>query len=639
MSQKTNSFVKFWNELKRRKVFGVVTTYAATAYIIIEVVNNLIGPFRLPEWVPTLIAFILVAGLPVVIVLSWIFDFTTHGIKKTESLEEAESKGIVTKHIKRKLSASYVLNLILIIAVIVLAYPKIFKQDTLEKLRSSGERLSVAVMPFQNMTNDTTWNIWQDGIQNELITSLTNSEELKVRQTESVNALLHGRGLTNYASITSSVASNISQKLDANIFIYGSIKQVGDIIRINAQLIDSKTEDTYKSFQIDGTAENFLHITDSLSLMVNNFLITSILKKEVSLVYTQHLGTPKSPDALRNFINGQNAFAKREYPEAREMFLNAIKIDSNFTMATILLAFAYGNQSLYPDAKKWILKAYEQKDNMSTINKASTEWAHAVFFGTPYEQLKYFKQLQDIDEQQAGIIYNIGVLYNSIYQYDKAIIEFEKSLVIFKKWKIKPSWVFNYTDLGYAYHKTDHFKKEKKLYKKAEQDFPDDRDLIYRQTVLSLTEGDTITANRHIENYSLISKENLIPEGQITTNLAGIYSEAGLLDRAEEYFRKILLSEPENPDRINTLGYFLIDKDRDVNEGMALVDKALELNPENFDYLHTKGWGLYKQRKYQESLDVLQKSWDLRREKAIYDYESYLHLEAAKKAVSEQKNN
>jgi tetratricopeptide (TPR) repeat protein len=373
--------------------------------------------------------------------------------------------------------------------------------------------------------------------------------------------------------------------------------------------------------------------------MLNNFLITSILKKEVSLVYTQHLGTPKSPDALRNFINGQNAFAKREYPEAREMFLNAIKIDSNFTMATILLAFAYGNQSLYPDAKKWILKAYEQKDNMSTINKASTEWAHAVFFGTPYEQLKYFKQLQDIDEQQAGIIYNIGVLYNSIYQYDKAIIEFEKSLVIFKKWKIKPSWVFNYTDLGYAYHKTDHFKKEKKLYKKAEQDFPDDRDLIYRQTVLSLTEGDTITANRHIENYSLISKENLIPEGQITTNLAGIYSEAGLLDRAEEYFRKILLSEPENPDRINTLGYFLIDKDRDVNEGMALVDKALELNPENFDYLHTKGWGLYKQGKFQESLDVLQKSWDLRREKAIYDYESYLHLEAAKKAVSEQKNN
>ena len=379
MAQKSNDLEKFWQELKRRKVFGVVTTYSATAYIIIEIANNLAIPLHLPDWFITLILIILLLGLPIVVILSWIFDFTPQGIKKTESVEESENKEVVVKPVKRKLRASYVLNAILIITVIILAYPKIFKQDTLEKLRSSGERLSIAVMPFQNMTNDTTWNIWQDGIQNELITSLTNSEELKVRQTESVNALLQGKGLTNYASITSSVASNISQKLDANIFIYGSIKQAGDIIRINAQLIDSKTEDSYKSFQIDGTADNFLHITDSLSLMVNNFLLTSILKKEVSLVYTQHLGSQKSPDALRNFINGQDAFAKRKYPEAREMFLNTIKIDSNFTMATILIAFAYGNQSLYQDARKWILKAYRQKDNMSTINKASTEWAHAVF--------------------------------------------------------------------------------------------------------------------------------------------------------------------------------------------------------------------------------------------------------------------
>ena len=104
------------------------------------------------------------------------------------------------------------------------------------------------------MTNDTTWNVWQDGIQNELITSLTNSEELKVRQTESINSLLQSKGLTNYASITPSVASTISQKLDANVFIYGSIKQAGTTIRINAQLIDSKTEEIFKSFQIDGTA-------------------------------------------------------------------------------------------------------------------------------------------------------------------------------------------------------------------------------------------------------------------------------------------------------------------------------------------------------------------------------------------------
>ena len=212
MAQKSNDLEKFWQELKRRKVFGVVTTYSATAYIIIEVANNLAIPLHLPDWFITLILIILLTGLPIVVILSWIFDFTPQGIKKTESVEESENKEVVVKPVKRKLRASYVLNAILIITVIILAYPKIFKQDTLEKLRSSGERISIAVMPFQNMTNDTTWNVWQDGIQNELITSLTNSEELKVRQTESVNSLIQGKGLTNYASITPSVASTYFTK-------------------------------------------------------------------------------------------------------------------------------------------------------------------------------------------------------------------------------------------------------------------------------------------------------------------------------------------------------------------------------------------------------------------------------------------
>lgn len=143
MAQKSNSFEKFWQELKRRKVFGVITTYAATAYIIIEVINNLAVPLNLPSWFATLVLIILVIGLPIVIAFAWIFDFTPKGIEKTESLEELESKEIVTKPVKRKLRASYVLNAVLIIAVIVLAYSKIFKQDTLERLRSSGEHITI----------------------------------------------------------------------------------------------------------------------------------------------------------------------------------------------------------------------------------------------------------------------------------------------------------------------------------------------------------------------------------------------------------------------------------------------------------------------------------------------------------------
>jgi tetratricopeptide (TPR) repeat protein len=638
MSESPNKLIKFWQELKRRKTGKVIIAYAATAFILLQLADILTPALLLPEWTTRLVTLILIIGFPIAVIFSWVFEITPEGIKKTESFEESEKKVTPTKPVKKKLKPSYVINAILIMAVIVLAYPKIFKRNTLEKMRSSGEKITVAVMPFQNMTNDTIWNVWQDGIQNELITSLTNSEELKVRQPESINTLIQSKGLTNYASITPSVASTISQKLDANIFIYGSIKQVGTTIRINAQLIDSKTEETFKSFQIDGIAENILHITDSLAVMVKNYLIISELKKEESL-HIQQLASTNSPEAYRYFIYGQNAYMNTDFPTAVNMYSQAIAIDSNFTSATIRLSFAYGNQNLYDQAKKWCLKVYEKRDQMPMRQKIYTDFAYAIFFETPYEEIKYLKQLQEIDDQLPYIYFNLGSNYIELYQYDKAIPELEKAWEISNKWHSKSQWVYKYTLLGFAYHKTAQYKKEKRLYKKAEQEFPDDPDIISFQVILSITEGDTIAVNRYIEKYISIGENNSWSEALIKTGLASIYYEAGSLDKAEVYYRQALLLEPENPDRLFDLAWFLIDKDRNINEGLQLVNTALKLRPDNYNYLHTKGWGLYKQGKYQEALDILQKSWDLRREKAVYNHEAYLHLEAAKKAVANQKNN
>jgi len=87
---------------------------------------------------------------------------------------------------------------------------------------------------------------------------------------------------------------------------------------------------------------------------------------------------------------------------------------------------------------------------------------------------------------------------------------------------------------------------------------------------------------------------------------------------------------------MNALAYFLINKDRNINEGLELINKTLAVDPENYDYLHTKGWGLYKNGAYQEALEILQKSWDIRREKARYNHDAFLHLEEARMAVAGQ---
>lgn len=112
-----------------------------------------------------------------------------------------------------------------------------------------------------------------------------------------------------------------------------------------------------------------------------------------------------------------------------------------------------------------------------------------------------------------------------------------------------------------------------------------------------------------------------------------IYTEGGVLDKAETILRETLSLESENPIRINSLAYFLINEERNIKEGLELADIALKLRPDNYNFLHTKGWGLYKQGKYREALEILQKGWNIRREKSVYDHEPFLHLEAAKKAV------
>ena len=630
-----NNLTRFLQELKRRRVFRVLAMYAGTAYIVIEVVNNLIEPLHLPAWIATLVILLLAIGLPIVAILSWIFDFTPEGIKKTGSIEETARKKAETMEqpVQKRLRISDLIIAALIIIIVILAWPKIFKKNSIENLRSSDGKISVAVMPFQNMTSDTTWDIWQSGIQNELITSLTNSEELKVRQTETVNSILQSRDLINYASITPSVASTISQKLDANVLVYGSINQAGSTIRLNAQLINSKTEDAFKSFQIDGTEDDILHIIDSLSVMVKNSLIISKLANAFPLRLKYHPPT-NSPEAYKYYLYGENARSKRDYATARNMFSQALAIDSNFILVKLLLSVAYINEGLYEEAKEWDLKAYEKRDQMPIKVKIIADRNHANFYETPLEEIKYLEQYLEIDDKFPGTYYDIGLEYSTLLQYDKAIPEFEKSLNIYDKLDIKPWWIYNYTELGYAYHNVGLYKKEKKLYRKAEKDFPDEPALIWRQAILLLTEGDTVNANKYIEQYISIYRDNSWSEAALARNLGWAYTQASLFDKAEEYFRMAIDMEPEIAYWYYYLAWHLIDKDRDIDEGLELINKALELSPEYERlFLDCKGWGLYKQGKYEEALELLEKCRDL---SIFYRHEVLLHIEEVKKAITTQ---
>jgi tetratricopeptide (TPR) repeat protein len=280
-------------------------------------------------------------------------------------------------------------------------------------------------------------------------------------------------------------------------------------------------------------------------------------------------------------------------------------------------------------------KLYEKRDQMPPIQQAMINWANAWLYGTPNEEINYIKQSLEYDNQDPITIRNLGDKYFLLNQFSEAIPYLKNALEIYNKWGTKPIVFWNYTYLGTAYHNKRKYRLEEKLYKKAEQDFPDNYFIISRQAILSLTKKDTLAANRYIEKYiSLRKGDTTVTEAAISTGVAGIYSEAGILNRAEKYYRQALSLSPKSTGAINYLAYFLIDKGLNIKEGLQLADTALKINPNSYTYLHTKGWGLYKQGKYQEAKDLLQISWDLRKKNSIYDHTAFAHLDSAKKAVA-----
>jgi pentatricopeptide repeat protein len=269
--------------------------------------------------------------------------------------------------------------------------------------------------------------------------------------------------------------------------------------------------------------------------------------------------------------------------------------------------------------------------------KIWTNMAYSDFFGTPYEAIGYLRQLQEIDEQVPNFYFNIGGIYGNMHQYDKAIVELEKGLEIFKKWNSKPFWSMHYCALGNCYCKIGEYKKAEQVFKEARHDFPEDYLIYYYQSILFLTERDTLKANESIRKFVSLYKEISTSEADIITGLGEIYSEAGIHEKAEKCYREALSLEPENPARKYNLAKFLVEKDQNIPEGMELTEKLLKLNPDKyakFFYLDTKGWGLFKQGKSKEAHELLERNWNSR---PMYNIEVSLHLEAVKKSIANLK--
>jgi len=634
MPENFNNPFHFWQELKRRKVFRVVAMYAGAAYIIIELVNNVAEPLHLPEWTATVVILLVLIGFPVVAILSWIFDITPEGLKKTKSISTEDD---LPKSTGRKLRISDAIIMVLIVLVIILAYPKIFNTDKFEDLRDVEGRISVAVMPFENMTGDTTLNWFQRGISSLITNGLGSSSELIVRNENTMYEVMGDMGKVITAGISQSVARDLAKKASAETYLSGSYQGAEGTYRIIANLVNSETGDIIWSDWVEGdlNSSEYLNLADSLCNNIKDFLEIQVLEKEADYDFRE--AYTKSSEAYKLYIEGLNSILSLDYESGIASLQDALDIDSSFTLAAFYMAYAYCYS--YQDEQRniWTQKAYDIKDKLPSTNRNWLElWYSCYIEKNLADIIRYCNLLEESGIESRLLWFDIGVTYHDFPQnYEKAEEAFRRVEEINLQRESNWEYELFYEWYGITLHKLEKHEKEQEIYDIGLSIYPNSDPINLQNTICYFSRNDTNKGLETLDRLNSNYKEKGYPEAIIERITGCIYLEANLSEKAYTYLKRAYELEHQDPASIYWLAYLLIEDDFNIEEGMTVIQKGLELYPDIPDYLRLKGWGLYKLGNLEAAIQWLQRAEE---ESLSFDFTLNQQIQEVKQAIANQKS-
>jgi|GEM_PF-6718095 len=224
------------SELKRRNVFRVAVLYGIVAWVLIQIVDVVMPRLGIPEWGVTLVIVLLAIGLPIALIFARAFELTPEGIKRTREVDPDTS---ITPDTGHKLN--HLIIGILGIAVTYLLVDKFFLEDTTDpgagtsqlQIAEMPSLISIAVLPFVDMSPDKDQEYFTDGISEELLNLLAKIRDFKVA----------GRTSSFAFKNKNEDLRVIGEKLGVATILEGSVRKQNDQIRVTAQLV--KVDDGY----------------------------------------------------------------------------------------------------------------------------------------------------------------------------------------------------------------------------------------------------------------------------------------------------------------------------------------------------------------------------------------------------------
>lgn len=371
-------------ELRRRNVIRIAIGYAAAAWLLLQIVTTTLPAFDAPAWITRFVIIGLLIGFPVALTLAWVFELTADGLQKDSEVDH----GTVAQTQSARIFDRIVI-IVLLIAVTLFTIDELL----IDQAHVPGSRhdlqdsRSVAVMPFDNLSNDEANEPFTLGIHDDLLTQLSKIGSLRTISRTSV---------MQYRDSEMTVPEIASELGVANI-VEGGIQRSGARVRINVKLVDADTDEQLwaETYDREVSATNIFGIQSEIATAIVQALqatLTADEQQNLQRVPTENI------DALDQYFVGKRLLEERNSRSLRaavEYFRRVVDIDPDFALAWSGLADAY---MLLPEYTGTI-----DPDEIRAQSRAATAKAFELDPGIPevLTSIGWDKLIHDYDWQSA----------------------------------------------------------------------------------------------------------------------------------------------------------------------------------------------------------------------------------------------
>src|SRR5437870_3401997 len=315
----------FFEELQRRKVYRVAAAYIIAAGFIIQIGSAVFPAWELPNWTLRLVIVLLLTGFPIALILAWAFDVTAQGIRTTST---AGPRSDLRRNVIMLATAGVVMSAA--VGFFVLPRASAHKVDK-----------SIAVLPFQNLSDDPQNAFFADGVQDDVLTNLSKIGDLKVISRTSV---------MQYRGQTPNVRE-IGKALGVSNILEGSVRRSGNKVRVNVQLIDANTDEHIWANDYDRDVTDVFAIQSDLAQKIAEALQAKLSPGEKSQMTRK---PTENGEAYLAFVQAHDLSCAFEdfdkLKQSEQLYARAVELDPNFTLA----------MARYSQLESWIVHTFDR---------------------------------------------------------------------------------------------------------------------------------------------------------------------------------------------------------------------------------------------------------------------------------------